>query len=72
MINRNPPKITEIDGITEITKLSVDMSRVEAYQGLKWKTLEYRRIQNSFVLLYKIKASLVDVDHHHLTEIIYI
>ena len=26
-------------------------------------------VQNSFVLLYKIKSSLVAVDHHHLTEI---
>ena len=44
-------------------------SVTELLKVLNWKTLEYRRIQNSLVLPYKIKSNLVAVDHHHLTEI---
>ena len=35
---------------------------------LHWQTLEHRRIQNSLIMLFKIKYQLVAVDHHHLTE----
>ena len=35
---------------------------------LNWQTLEHRRIQNSLIMLYKIKHQLVNVDHNHLTE----
>ena len=35
---------------------------------LHWQTLEHRRIQNSLIMLFKIKYQFVAVDHHHLTE----
>ena len=43
-------------------------SVTEMLKVLNWQTLENRRIQNSLILLYKIKHNLVAVDHHHLTE----
>lgn len=38
-------------------------------QKLNWQTLEHRRLQNSLILLFKIKSNLVAVDHIYLTEI---
>ena len=43
-------------------------SVTEMLHILNWQTLEHRRIQNSLIMLYKIKHQLVNVDHHHLTE----
>ena len=43
-------------------------SVTEMLKILNWQTLENRRIQNSLILLSKIKHNLVAVDHHHLTE----
>ena len=43
-------------------------SAIEMLKVLNWQTLETRRIQNSLILLYKIKHNIVAVDHHHLTE----
>ena len=43
-------------------------SVTEMLKILNWQTLENGRIQNSLILLYKIKHNLVAIDHHHLTE----
>ena len=47
---------------------SSTISVTEMLHILNLQTLEHRRIQNSLIMLYKIKHQLVNVDHNHLTE----
>ena len=47
---------------------STSSSVTEMLHILIWQALEHRRIQNSLIMLYKIKHQLVYVDHNHLTE----
>ena len=41
----------------------------EMLTAQNWQTLQQGRIQNSLIMLYKIKYHLVAVDYHHLAEI---